>query len=213
MIQPGTFANALRHLWPHSDRHIPGLGAAMIEQAPQLFEEFGLETALAIANMMGEFTEECGGGIEVEENLNYRASQLHSQWPSHFSLELAEQLQHNPRAIANQAYNGRMGNRIGTEDGWNYRGRDPAQSTGRDAYGRLSELMKVDFLTHPELVNDPRYFLRVGVVDFVTICKCLTYAQRDDEVNETRHLNGGLIGLRQREVSIELWKRAFGIAA
>ena len=185
----------------------------MVAQAPALFEEFGLGTAVAITNMMGEFTEECGGGTEVEENLNYRAAQLHSQWPSHFSIELAEQLQHNPRAIANQAYNGRMGNRVGTDDGWNYRGRDPAQSTGRDAYGRLAELMKVDFLNHPDLVNDTRYFFRVGVVDFVTICKCLTYAQRDDEVNETRHLNGGLIGLRQREVSIELWKRAFGVNA
>ena len=37
--------------------------------------------------------------------------------------------------IANQAYNGRMGNRPGTNDGWNYRGGAPAQRTGRDAYG------------------------------------------------------------------------------
>ena len=39
----------------------------MVAQAPALFEEFGLGTAVAIANMMGEFTEECGGGTEVEE--------------------------------------------------------------------------------------------------------------------------------------------------
>ena len=138
MIPSGTFASALSHLWPHGDSRIPGLRAAMIAQAPALFEEFGLTTSVAIANMMGEFTEECGGGIEVEEDLNYRAAQLHSQWPSHFSIELALELQHNPRAIANQAYNGRMGNRVGTDDGWNYRGRDPAQSTGRDAYGVLA---------------------------------------------------------------------------
>ena len=212
MIQSGTFVSALRHLWPHSDLRIPGLRAAMVAQAPALFEEFGLGTAVAIANMMGEFTEECGGGIEVEEDLNYRAAQLHSQWPSHFSIELALELQHNPRAIANQAYNGRMGNRVGTDDGWNYRGRDPAQSTGRDAYGRLGEIMKVDFLNHPERVNDPRYFFRVGCVDFVTICKCLRWAQRNDEVNETRHLNGALIGLKQREVSIHLWMRELGVA-
>ena len=212
MIPSGTFASALSHLWPHGDSRIPGLRAAMIAQAPALFEEFGLTTSVAIANMMGEFTEECGGGIEVEEDLNYRAAQLHSQWPSHFSIELALELQHNPRAIANQAYNGRMGNRVGTDDGWNYRGRDPAQSTGRDAYGRLGEIIKVDFINHPELVNDPRYFFRVGCVDFVTICKCLSWAQRNDEVNETRHLNGGLIGLKQREVSIHLWMRELGVA-
>jgi putative chitinase len=51
-----------------------------------------------------------------------------------------------------------------------------------------------------------------ALVDFITICGCLPYAQRDDEVNETRHLNGGLTGLQQREASIALWKRAFGAA-
>jgi putative chitinase len=202
------FGIALAKLWPRADSHIPGLAAAMVEQAPALFASSNIVSATEIANMMGEFTEECGGGIEVEENLNYRASQLHSQWPAHFSIEQALEMQHQPRLIANQAYNGRMGNRPGTDDGWSYRGRGPAQTTGRDAYGKLGEIMKLDLINHPEWINDPRYFFAVGVTDFVVICKCLTYAQRDDEVNETRHLNGGLIGLGQRETSIALWKRA-----
>jgi putative chitinase len=206
------FGPALRKLWPHADMHIPGLTAAMVDQAPALFEKSGITTEMEVANMMGEFTEECGGGFEVEENLNYRASQLHSQWPLHFSLEQALEMQHQPALIANQAYNGRMGNRPGTNDGWNYRGRGPAQTTGRDAYGVLGEAIKLDLINHPELINDARYFLACGVIDFVVICKCLIYAQRDDEVNETRHLNGGLIGLGQREASIKMWKHMLGVA-
>ncbi len=206
------FARALMSLWPHGDSKIPGLRGAMIDQAPALYTQYGF-SLLAFADMMGEFTEECGAGLEVEENLNYRASVLHSQWPSHFTAAQAMQMQHNPRAIANQAYNGRMGNRWGTDDGWNYRGRGPAQTTGREAYGILGEHMKLDLLTRPELINTTEHFLSAGTIDFVEICGCLPYAKRDDEINETRHLNGGLIGLDQRKASIRLWKRELGLIA
>jgi putative chitinase len=204
------FGAGLNHLWPHGDAKIPGLRAAIISQAPTLFPKYGIVTAMAAANFMGECTEECAGGSQVEENLNYRAPVLHSQWPSHFTMTQALAMQHQPRLIANQAYNGRMGNRVGTDDGWNFRGRGPAQTTGHVAYGDLGELLKVDLIAHPELINTPAHFLEVGLIDFVTICNCLIYAQRDDEVNETRHLNGGLIGLAQREASIRFWKQALG---
>jgi putative chitinase len=207
------FSAGLTRLWPHGDARIPGLRAAIVAQAPAVFLKYGVVDAIACANFMGECTEECGGGTEVEENLNYRAPVLHSQWPTHFTMDQALAMQHQPRLIANQAYNGRMGNRIGTDDGWNYRGRGPAQTTGREAYGVLGELLKLDLLTHPELINTPEHFLEVGLIDFVTICHCLPYAERDDEINETRHLNGGLIGLAQRQASIRLWKRALGVAA
>lgn len=195
-------------LWPHGDDKIPGLRATMIAQSPTLFEHYGLVTPMAVANFMGECTAETGGGIEVEENLNYKPEVLHQQWPKHFTVEQALAMQHKPRLIANQAYNGRMGNVVGSDDGWNFRGRGPAQTTGREAYDRLGKLMGLDLLSHPEMVNQPEYFLEAGLIDFVTICKCLPYAERDDEVNETRCLNGGLIGLKQRQASIAQWKAA-----
>jgi predicted chitinase len=34
------------------------------------------------------------------------------------------------RAIADQAYSGRMGNRPGSDDGWDYRGRAPRKPRG-----------------------------------------------------------------------------------
>ena len=210
-MDQALFGAALTRLWPHGDSKIPGLRAAMIAQAPVLFQKYGLTSPMAIANAMGEFTEECGGGTEVEENLNYRAAVLHSQWPRHFTMEQALAMQHQPRLIANQAYNGRMGNRPGTDDGWNCRGRGPGQTTGLDAYAKLGKLLGLDLVNHPELINTPEHFLEAGLCDFVTICGCLPYAERDDEVNETRHLNGGLIGLKQRQASIALWKHALGV--
>jgi putative chitinase len=208
MIDMDKFENALRKLWPHADMRIPGLTAGILASAPALFTHYNLDP-LTVANAMGEFTEECNGGMEVEENLNYRAAQLYSQWPIHFTMAQALQMQHNPIAIANQAYNGRMGNKLNSNDGWNYRGRGPAQTTGRSAYELLGTKTGLDLVNHPELINTPANFLNCGLVDFIEICGCLVYAERDDEVNETRHLNGGLIGYAQRHTSIEMWKRFF----
>lgn len=208
MFDSARFEAALAKLWPHSDAHIPGLRAAMVAQAPVLFPKYGFTDWTGIANAMGEFTEECGGGLEVEENLNYRASVLRAQWPIHFTDAQALAMQHQPRLIANQAYNGRMGNRLGSDDGWNYRGRGPAQTTGAAAYKILGIKMGLDLVNHPELINTPEHFLEAGLADFVEICGCLPYAERDDEINETRHLNGGLIGLKQRQVSIAMWMHA-----
>jgi putative chitinase len=208
MFDSARFEAALAKLWPHCDQHIPGLRAAMVAQAPILFPKYGFMDWTSIANAMGEFTEECGGGTEVEENLNYRAPVLCTQWPSHFTQAQALAMQHQPRLIANQAYNGRMGNRVGTDDGWNFRGRGPAQTTGAEAYRLLGLKMGLDLFNHPELINTPEHFLEAGLVDFVQICNCLPYAQRNDEINETRHLNGGLIGLAQREASIKFWLAA-----
>lgn len=204
------FEMALRKLWPHADLHIPGLTKGILDAAPALFDRFKID-AMICANMFGEFTEECGGGTEVEENLNYRAPVLHSQWPLHFTMDQAIAMAHQPHLIANQAYNGRMGNRIGSDDGWNYRGRGPAQTTGRKNYQILGDKMGVDLLNHPEKINTPQYFLLAGIIDFVEICGCLTYAERDDEVNETRHLNGALIGYAQRHTAISMWKSQMGI--
>jgi putative chitinase len=184
----------------------------MVAQAPALAKKYGIDDALVLANMMGEFTEECAGGTELVENLNYRASVLVSQWPSHFTQTQAVAMQHNPQLIANQAYNGRMGNRPGTNDGFNFRGRGFCQTTGRDGYVALGKIIGVDLVSNPDQINDVRWTFECAFADFVRICGCLPWAQRDDEVNETRHLNGGLIGLAQRQASIRLWKRALNVS-
>ena len=73
----------------------------------------------------------------------------------------------------------RMGNRAGSDDGWNFRGRGAVQTTGRDGYRRLAATTGLDVVTHPNLVNDPAHFLKCGVADFVN-CGCLQFARKDD---------------------------------
>jgi putative chitinase len=129
-------------------------------------------------------------------------------WPSRFpTLASAQPFAGNPRALANKVYNGRMGNRTGTDDGWNFRGRGGAQTTGREGYQRVKKATGLDVITQPDLLIDPRHFLNCAVSDFIN-CGCLSYAAADDVVGVTRRLNGGTIGLAERKVWLAKWKRA-----
>lgn len=87
------------------------------------------------------------------ENLNYtKAERIRSVWPSRFpSSASAQPYVRNPKALANKVYNGRMGNRSGTDDGWNYRGRGQVHITGRDNYKKAGDAVGIDLLGTPDL--------------------------------------------------------------
>lgn len=201
----------LRRLWPHGDSKVPGLVEGIIASAPTVFPKYGITSDLVLAHFIAQVSHECGAGTEMVENLNYRADALRAQWPSHFTVQQAQSMAHNPQEIANQAYNGRMSNIIDSNDGWNFRGRGLTQTTGREGYQNLAAKTGLDLTNHPELVNDPAHALECGVADFV-LCGCLPSALADDVVGVTRHLNGGTIGLIEREHWLAVWKAALGVA-
>jgi putative chitinase len=205
-----SFGEVLSRLWPNGDEKIPGLRAGIIASAPLVFAKYGITTPLLAAHVMAQISHECGAGHDVVENLNYSAGRMMQVWPSRFpTMASAAPYAGNPRALANKVYNGRMGNASGSDDGWNFRGRGAAQTTGREGYARLAKATGLDVLNHPDLVNEPRTFLECGVADFVN-CGCLPFAKADDVLNVTRRLNGGAIGLAARQAWLAKWKAALG---
>jgi putative chitinase len=206
-----VFGAALSRLWPHGNSKIPNLVPAMIASAPTVWAKYAVAPDAVIAIMMAEFSEECGCGTEVVEGLNYSAAALLHQWSRHFTPEQATLMQHQPRMIADQAYNGRMGNRPFTDDGWNFRGRGGSQVTGRDNYTRLAKQSGIDVVGNPDLVNAPATFLDLAVADFI-MCGCMPHALANDFVGTTKALNGGLIGEGVRAAQWALWKHAMGVA-
>ena len=196
--------------WPKGNSKIPGLLEGIVAAAPVTFAKRSITKPLVIAHIMAQGSHECGAGTEVIENLNYRASQLISQWPTHFTPQQALQIQHNPQMIANQAYNGRMGNRVGSNDGWLYRGRGFSQTTGHDGYAQLGRATSLNLISSPELVNIPANFLDCGVADFA-LCGCIQYAEQDNLYMVTQKLNGGQIGAAQRASWLVLWKHLLGV--
>lgn len=205
-------AAVLNALWPLGDSKIPGLRAAIVAAAPAVFAAYGLTSDLLIAHAMAQFSHECAAGTEIEENLNYAAQALITTWPSRFDAVKAAVFAHQPERIANEVYDGRLGNQPGSNDGWNFRGRGGAQVTGRANYQKLGLKTGLDLTNHPALVNSAEHFLACAVADFV-LCGCLPFAAHDDVRGVTYHLNGGFIGLAGRVAWLARWKSALATEA
>lgn len=88
-----------------------------------------------------------------EEDLFYTtAARIRAVWPSRFtSADAAKPYVRNPKMLANKVYNGRMGNRTGSNDGWMYRGRGQVHITGRDNYAKASRVVGADLVSNPDL--------------------------------------------------------------
>jgi len=201
------FEPALMRLWPNGDQKVPGLRAGIIASAPDVFAKYGIRESLVLCHFMAQCSHECGAGHDVVENLNYTASRMMQVWPSRFpTLESATPFAGNPKALANKVYNGRMGNRLGTDDGWDFRGRGGSQTTGREGYERVAEHTGLDVVNNPDLLIDPKHFLECAVSDFIN-CGCLPFAEADDIMKVTKRLNGGYIGIGERKVWLSKWKQ------
>ena len=196
----------MQRMWVHGNQHVPGLLEGIAASAPSVFEKYDIKTPLVVAIMMGQFSEECGAGLEMVENMNYSAQRLLQVFPTHFTASMAQRCAHNGKAIADIAYGGRMGNAPPpSDDGWNFRGRGLSQVTGRDGYKALAAKTGLPLLDHPELLSDPDHALECGVADFI-LCGCLPFAERGDILGVTKHLNGGYNGLADRRAWTARWK-------
>ena len=206
----------MRRRWPQGDQHIPGLVEGIVATASAVFPKYGVTTPLAVAHFMAQASEESGCGLEMIENMNYSAERLREVFPSHFTPSMAARYAHNPRAITDIAYGGRMGNAPPpSDDGWNYRGAGLSQVTGREGFATLQKTLDAhgagfSVFDNPELIVDPQHTLECGIADWIA-CGCLPFAEKDDIVGETRRLNGGLNGLAERRRQLALWKREFGL--
>jgi putative chitinase len=198
----------LRRLWPQGDSRVPGLLSGMVQSSEAVFARYGISTPLLAAHVMAQISHECGAGRDVVENLNYSAGRMMQVWPSRFpTMASAAPYAGNPRVLANKVYNGRMGNAVGSDDGWNFRGRGGSQTTGREGYERVRKATGIDVVKHPDYLIDPRYFLICAVSDFIN-CGCVPFARADDIVGVTRRLNGGTVGLAERKAWLAKWKAA-----
>jgi putative chitinase len=197
-----------RH-WPHA-RH--SLVEGMATSSEAVLAKYGIATPLELADFMAQGSEETGGGWEIEEDLNYSAIRLCQVWPSRFpSFAHAAPFAHNPRALANVVYGDRYGNRSGTADGWNFRGRGFIQVTFKLWYEKLSAATGLDLVAKPDLVNDPEHFLEIGAA-FWKLDGVNRFADLGDFRGETLRLNGGFTNMAARLQWRKVWRRALNVS-
>ena len=185
----------LKRLYPSANQANVEIFAA---QCGSLFESFGIS---ATRNRLHFFLAQLGhesGGLKVrEENMNYSAERLRVVWPSRFpTIASTNGFAHNPEALANKVYGGRMGNdRPG--DGWKYRGRGYIQITGKDGYRNVGDGAGLDLVADPGLAIDPRHCLKIACA-FWKWKKINPICDRGDFVAVTKRINGGTVGMQDR---------------
>lgn len=143
------------------------------------------------------------------ENMNYSSvDRLADVWPNRFGKNgkqrhIAHQLVRNPKALANAVYNGRMNNRSGSDDGWNYRGGGFIQLTGKSNYEAFKKSSGIDVVSNPDLLTDPNVaMLAAGYFWQSNNLGNVLDNQGFDKLSQ--RINGGTIGLQHRRQAYAL---------
>jgi putative chitinase len=178
----------------------PVIAASRIQVA---CDRWGITTQKQVAMFLGQIAHE-SGLVPAEENLNYRAARIAQVWPSRFpTVESALPFAFNAQALANKVYGGRGGNDL-LSMGWLFHGRGPIQLTFYDNYLKHGKRIGYDLVRQPELLLQYGVgFLAAG--SYWDLAGLNAAADRGDVVAVTRAINGGLIGLDERE---RLYQRA-----
>jgi putative chitinase len=181
------------------------------EALNKILPDYGIDTPQRVAAFVAQAAHESGGFTALHENLNYRAETLRKVFPKYFPTDdLANQYAHNQEAIANRVYANRMGN--GPEesgDGFRYCGRGLIQLTGKQNYQSFADSIETpveqvpDFLqTFEGAVQSACWFWENNNLN--------QYADTNDILTMTKRINGGTIGLEDRQKHYNQALQVFG---
>ena len=158
------------------------------------------ENPRRVAGFLAQIAHESGGFNFVKENLNYSADGLRKIFPKYFpNDDIAKQYARQPERIANRVYANRMNNGPEeTGDGFKFCGRGLIQLTGRANYTKFAQDLDMsidDTIAYLETPN--------GAVAsagwFWDNNRLNQYCDNDDFITLTKRINGGTIGLQDRQ--------------
>ena len=171
----------------------------------ELLPKYGITTERRVAHFLSQCAHESGGFKRLEENLNYSAKALRAVFGRYFGdapKADADEYARNPEMIANRVYNDtyrkyKMGN-VNEGDGWRFRGRGLKQLTGRYNYTKFGESISKTAEEAAEYVATP-----AGAIEsacwFWDTNNLNEIADTDNVVKMTKKINGGNIGLEDRQ--------------
>ena len=166
----------------------------------QALPDYDINTPQRVAAFVAQCAHESGGFKFLQENLNYKAESLCRVWPKYFpNIDVARQYEKKPEKIANRAYGGRMGNGPEeTGDGWKFCGRGLIQLTGRSNYQAFADSIETP-------IEDVPHYLATFEGAVQSACwfwesnNLNQYADNGDILTMTKRINGGTLGLEDRQ--------------
>ena len=171
----------------------------------ELLPKYGITTERRVAHFLSQCAHESGGFKRLEENLNYSAKALRAVFGRYFGdapKRDADEYHRQPEMIANYVYMDefrkyKMGN-VNEGDGWLFRGRGLKQLTGRENYTRFGKSVDMSAEEAADYVATP-----AGAIEsacwFWDANNLNDIADGDDVKKMTKKINGGTIGLEDRQ--------------
>jgi putative chitinase len=170
---------------------------------------YGINTPQRVAGFLSQIGHESGGLASLQENLNYSVDAILKLFGRHRISEAdARRFGRTPAqkadqvALANILYGGAFGakNLGNTEpgDGWRFRGRGLKQLTGRSNYKRCGDAIGLDLVGSPNLLLEPGP-AAMSAAWFWQANGLNALADKSDVAAMTKRINGGDIGLPQRQ--------------
>lgn len=164
------------------------------------FARYSINTPKRIAAFLGQIAVESNQMRHLEEQLSYHsASRLKATFPSKFKTVDASGYTRNAEKLANYVYADRLGNGdTASGDGWKYRGRGLIQLTGKSNYQRFKDASRVDVITHPELLLEPR-FASLSACWFWNQMALNDWADKGNYRVLTKRINHAMLEFKERE--------------
>ena len=171
----------------------------------EMLPKYGITTKRRVAHFLSQCAHESANFKRLEENLNYSAKALRAVFGRYFGAHPkrnADEYHRNPPKIANYVYMDefrkyKMGN-VNPGDGWLFRGRGLKQLTGRDNYtkfgasvGMSAEEAANYVATKKGAIESACWFWDANNLNEI--------ADTDDVKRMTKKINGGSIGLEDRQ--------------
>ncbi len=187
------------------------------EALVDVMPKYGINTERRAAHFISQCAHESNNFRSLQENLNYSEKALNAVFGRYFGSAShkrnAAEYARNPEKIANYVYMDefrkyKMGN-VNEGDGWLFRGRGLKQLTGRENYTRFGATVDMTAEEAAAYVATEK-----GAVEsacwFWDSNKLNNIADTDDVVRMTKKINGGNIGLADRQQRYAKAMEVFG---
>jgi putative chitinase len=181
-----------------------------VDPLNEVMEFYEINNPQRISMFLAQVGHESGGLRTIKENLMYSGDRLKVIFPKYFRGVDTAAYARNPEKIANRVYSNRMGN--GDEasgDGFRYCGRGLIQLTGKSNYAAFAADMNMSLEEATEWLKDEEG-ATWSAGWFWDSRELNQWADKGDVVTVTKKINGGTIGLADRQSHYEAALEIFG---
>jgi putative chitinase len=172
------------------------------------FSKYSINNPARIQAFVAQLAHESGEFTIKTESMNYSSPErICAIWPSRFNMDgsggkrNANDYVKNQEKLANTVYSGRMGNGDSASgDGFRYRGGGYMQLTGKESYQNYAKYIGKEVGETADLVRSTdEYALDSACWEFAIDKKLNDIADKGDFIAITKKINGGIIGLEERQ--------------